>query len=303
MTSCTDHCRAPPRSSSLEKNFIVALILNCGLAVAETIGSIITGSSALLADGLMNVDDTVALILSIYSERKTKQAPDELRTFGYKRMDTFAGFVKGCLLLVTAFLAALQGLRLLIAPQPIEGMTVIIFGSIAFVINLVSALWLKKDACCSLNAKGTYSCMAYDAVGSAAVVFSGILSFFVQTIYFDVAATFLIAGFMVKTGWSVFREGMEYFLQSAPEGFDYETFERKVCAITGITSVGDIHVWSLIPNEHHLTCKITLKNGDICRCDQILHQTEHIAKEMGIQHVTVQPVYTEETLRRFCRSH
>ncbi len=291
----------PQRKASLEKRFTRALVLNGGLAIVETVGSIITGSSALLADALMNLDDAGALILSIYSERKTKQAPDAKRTFGYARMDAFGGFVKGCLLLVTAFIAFFQALRLLLDPQEIEGGLVILFGAIALVVNLISALWLKEDACCSLNAKGTYACMVYDAVGSAAVVASGVLSLFITTIYIDVAVALLITFFMVKTGWGIFVEGMGYFLQSAPEGFNFDDFERAVKSVKGVSSVGDIHVWSQNTTEHHLTCKVTVIIDEVCDCDRIIAAIEIICrKQFGIQHTTIQPVYSSETLNRFC---
>ncbi len=298
-----DHGSHSKRPGSLEKRFIWALILNGGLAVLELVASIITGSSALLADGLMNVDDAAALLLSIYSERKTKQAPDERRTFGYKRMDAFAGFVKGCLLLVTSLLAFLQAMRLLISPEEVAILPVIIVGSIAFIVNLTSALWLKEDACCSLNAKGTFSCMVYDAVGSAAVVTSAVLTYFYPSIYFDVAAALLITFFMARTGWGIFREGMGYFLQSAPVGFDYEEFEKAVKAIKGVSSVGDIHVWSQNPSEHHLTCKVTVKIDDVCDCDRIITAIEKLCQEkFSIQHATIQPIYSEQTLERFCKT-
>ena len=296
-----DHASCNSRSASLEKRFMRALFLNGGLAIGELVTSVMTGSSAILADGLMNVDDVVALLLSIYSERKTRQAPDERRTFGYKRMDAFAGFVKGCLLLVTSLLAVLQAVRLLIVPEEIVVLPVIIVGSIAFVVNLASAFGLRKDACCSLNAKGTFSCMIYDAVGSAAVVASAGLSYFYPVVYFDVAAALLIAFFMVRTGFGIFKEGARLFLQSAPEDFGYDAFEKAVCAIPGVTGIGDIHVWSLMPSEHHLTCKVTLKNGDMCRCDEIIRHIERIAKDMGIRHATIQPVYSDEALQRFCK--
>lgn len=305
MTSiaCTDGCCTPTSSSKLEKNFIVALILNSGLAIVEMTAGIILNSSALLADGFMNVDDAAALILSIYSERKTRQAPDERRTFGYKRMDAFAGFVKGCLLLVTAFMAALQAIKLLIDPEPIQGITVMIIGSIAIVVNFVSAFGLKADACCSLNAKGTYECLKYDVIGSAAVVVSGFLSYYYGFVYFDAAAAFLIAFFMVRTGWGVFREGMGYFLQSAPENFDYSAFEKAVLSVQGVKSVGDIHVWSQSPSEHHLTCKVTVKIEDVCDCDRIISTIEKLCREtFSIQHATIQPIYTEQTLERFCKA-
>ncbi len=298
-----DHASHGKRPGSLEKRFIWALVLNGGLAVLELVASVITGSSALLADGLMNVDDAAALLLSIYSERKTKQAPDERRTFGYKRMDAFAGFVKGCLLLVTSLLAFLQAMRLLTSPEEVAILPVIIVGSIAFIVNLTSALWLKEDACCSLNAKGTFSCMVYDAVGSAAVVTSAVLTYFYPSVYFDVAAALLITFFMARTGWGIFREGMGYFLQSAPENFSYNDFENAVLSVKGVKSVGDIHVWSQNPTEHHLTCKVTVKIEDVCDCDRIIGKIDEICRtKFGIEHATIQPVYTEQALQRFCKT-
>ena len=266
------------------------------------IASVLTGSSALLADGLMNVDDFAALALSIYSERKRKQGPDARRTFGYGRMDEFAGFVKGILLLVTAFITVLQAVRLLLVPESISPTVVIVMGFITLGVNFFSAYVLKADACCSMNAKTTYSCMKYDAYGSVALIMSGFLGRYYPTVYFDVAAALLIAGFMVKTGWEVFREGTRLFLQSAPKDFDYDAFEKAVLSVKHVQSVGDIHVWSLTPTTRHLTCKVTVKIEEVCDCEQIISAVEKICEErFKIQHCTIQPVYSEETLQRFCK--
>lgn len=287
--------------STLERRFLWSLFLNGGLALGEVAASVVTGSSALLADGLMNTDDVAALLLSLYSDRKSHQGPDERRTFGYGRMDAFAGFVKGVLLLVTAFLVGLQALRLLILPEEIAGTTVIAFGMASLAVNLLSAYVLKADACCSLNARTTYSCMKYDAYGSVAVIVSGILSQRFTVVYFDVAAGLLIAGFMIKTGWAIFCDGTKLFLQSAPVDFDYAAFEKATLAIPGVTSVGDIHIWSLTPGNHHLTCKVRITVEDVCDCERILSDVERICREQfSIHHCTIQPVYSAETLTRFC---
>lgn len=300
MEKCSNTCKSS--SAKLEKNFIVALILNSLLAVVELTAGIILGSSALLADGFMNIDDTVALILSIYSERKTRQAPDKRRTFGYKRMDVFAGFVKGCLLMVTALMALLQAIKLLITPEHIPGIPVMIIGGIAIVINFVSAYGLKADKCSSLNAKGTYSCLMYDVVGSAAVVLSGLMSYLFGYVYFDVAAALLITIFMAKTGWGIFKEGTNYFLQSAPADFDYDDFEADVMQIRGVKSVGDIHVWSQDPQEHHLTCKVQIIVEDVCDCEKIISEIGKLCMtKFNISHTTIQPVYDGKVLDRFCK--
>ncbi|OIO55173.1 hypothetical protein AUJ46_01850 [Candidatus Peregrinibacteria bacterium CG1_02_54_53] len=285
-----------------EKHFFWALILNGGLAVTELAMSVVTGSTAVLADGLMNVDDLAALVFSIYSERKMRQAADERRTFGYGRMDALAGFVKGCLLLLSSLVVILQAGRLLLMPETVAGTTVLFIGVASLAVNFISSVMLRADACCSLNARGTYACMKYDMFGSTALIVSGLLSNSFNVAYFDVAAALLIAFFMVRSGWGIFVEGARLFLQSAPTDFLYDDFEKAVLAIEGVTAVGDIHVWILTPKEHHLTCKVTLRNGDICRCDKIIRAIEQIAGRMGIQHTTVQPVYTKETLQRFCKA-
>jgi cobalt-zinc-cadmium efflux system protein len=299
-----DTCNANRRqSSSLEQKFIWSLLLNGAAALAEMIASVLTGSSALLADGLMNVDDFAALALSIYSERKRKQGPDARRTFGYGRMDEFAGFVKGNLLLLTAFITVLQAVRLLLVPETISSTVVIVMGFVTLGVNFFSAYVLKADACCSINAKTTYSCMKYDAYGSVALIISGVLGRYYPTVYFDVVAALLIAFFMVRTGWEVFREGTRLFLQSAPKDFNYDAFEKAVLGVKNVQSVGDIHVWTLTPNEHHLTCKATVKIEDVCDCDKIISAIEKICrKQFNIQHCTIQPVYSEEVLRRFCKT-
>ncbi len=281
---------------------MLALFLNGGLAITELAMSVVTGSTAILADGLMNVDDLVALGFSIYSERKTRQAPDEQRTFGYGRMDALAGFVKGCLLLLSSLVVLLQAGRILLAPLSVAGMTVLLVGIVSLAVNFISSFILKADACCSLNARGTYACMKYDMIGSATLIVSGLLSQYFTVIYFEVAAALLISFFIVKSGWGIFKEGARLFLQSAPMGFPYDAFEKATCSIEGVINVGDIHVWSLTPDEHHLTCKVTLKNGDVCRCNEVISAIEQIAVTMGIQHSTIQPVYTEETLQRFCKA-
>lgn len=302
MDTCCPLPHRPSSSTTLEWKFIWALILNGGLAITELAMSIVTGSTAVLADGLMNVDDLAALGFSIYSERKTRQAPDERRTFGYGRMDALAGFVKGCLLLLSSLVVLLQAGRLLLVPESVAGMTVLLIGVASLAVNFISSVMLKAEACCSLNARGTYACMTYDMIGSASLILSGFLSQYFSVVYFDIAAALLIAFFMVKSGFGIFKDGARLFLQSAPLDFPYDAFEKAVLAIKGVTSVGDIHVWSLMPNQHHLTCKVMVKVGDICDCERIVGEVEHLCKEQfGISHHTIQPVYTDATLHRFCR--
>ena len=278
--------------ATLLTRFIWSLILNAGLAIGEIVMSLITGSTALLADGLNNLDDTAALLLSIYSERATKKPADRRYTFGHQRMDVLAGFAKGCFLLFAAVLIVYKAAYFLMEPVEIPGVAVLITASVALVVNLASAFWLKEDACHSLNAKGTYLCMVYDAVGSVAVMISGIATLLWGFVYFDVIASAVIVFFMAKSGLSLLRESIAIFMQTAPEGFDYDDFESAVTSIPNVEAIGDIHVWSHAPNEHHLTCRVAVEITEFCDGDRIVKAVEDLCHtRFNIQHSTIQLVY------------
>ena len=298
----SDHrCETESSRPTLLARFIWSLILNAGLAVGEIVMSLITGSTALLADGLNNLDDTAALLLSIYSERAAKRPADRRHTFGHKRMDVLAGFAKGCFLLIAAVLIVYKAASFLLHPVEIPGTAVLITASIALAVNLASALWLKEDACHSLNAKGTYLCMVYDAVGSVAVMISGVAMLLWGFAYFDVIASTVIVFFMTKSGLALLRESIAIFMQTAPEGFDYDEFESSVRAIPNVTAIGDIHVWSHAPNEHHLTCRVAVEVTEFCDCDRIVKAVEDLCHtRFNIQHSTVQLVYNPSEVAPDC---
>lgn len=121
--------------------------------------------------------------------------------------------------------AWLKAISFLLSPVEIPGLPVLITASLTLVVNLLSALWLKQDACHSLDAKGTYLCMVYDAVGSVAVMISAMLTLLFGFAYFDIAASAVIVFFMVKSGTSLLHDSISIFMQTAPEGFDYDAFE------------------------------------------------------------------------------
>lgn len=288
---------------SLLARFVWSLILNAGLALGEIVMSLLTGSTALLADGLNNLDDTAALILSIYSERIARRPPDKRHTFGHERMDIVAGFAKACFLLLAALLILYRIVLFLLQPVEIPGTPVLITASLALIVNLASASWLKQDACHSLNAKGTYLCMVYDAVGSLAVMISAVLTLVFGFVYFDVAASFVIVYFMVASASGLLRESVSIFMQTAPRDFDYDRLEELARAIPSVKGLGDIHVWCHAPGEYHLTCRVNVETTNVCDCDRITKAVEALCcEDFNIQHCTIQLIYDVDELQRFCKA-
>jgi cation diffusion facilitator family transporter len=75
------------------RTLIIALLANLGIAVSKFIAAFITGSSAMLTEGVHSVVDSVNQLLLMWGRRAARRRPDKLHPFGYGRELYFWSFV------------------------------------------------------------------------------------------------------------------------------------------------------------------------------------------------------------------
>lgn len=94
-----------------------ALIGNSLIAVTKFIAASITGSSAMLSEGIHSVVDSGNQILLLYGLHRAKQPPDELYPFGHGKEVYFWGFVVAILIFaVGAGISMYEGIHHVLAP-------------------------------------------------------------------------------------------------------------------------------------------------------------------------------------------
>ena len=75
------------------RTILVALAANVGIAVAKFIAAGITGSSAMLTEGVHSLVDSTNQLLLLYGRKRANKTPDALHPFGYGRELYFWSFV------------------------------------------------------------------------------------------------------------------------------------------------------------------------------------------------------------------
>src|SRR6476661_8805313 len=75
-----------------------ALIADLAIAVSKFIAAAITGSSAMISEGIHSVIDSINQILLLIGIRSSKRKPDENRPFGYGKELYFWSFVVSLLI-------------------------------------------------------------------------------------------------------------------------------------------------------------------------------------------------------------
>lgn len=117
------------------KSVVVAFAANAGIAVAKFVGFLVTGSSAMLAESVHSLADTINEVLLLVGKRKALKPPDALHQFGYGRSRYFYSFVVALLVFVLGAVAAMyEGYRKISHPEPLTA------PGVAIAILVVAAL-------------------------------------------------------------------------------------------------------------------------------------------------------------------
>ena len=101
------------------RTLVIALLANLGIAASKFVAAAITGSSAMLTEGVHSVVDSTNQLLLMWGRHASKRAPDKLHPFGYGRELYFWSFVVAVLVFSAgAGVSVYEGIIHIMHPEP-----------------------------------------------------------------------------------------------------------------------------------------------------------------------------------------
>ncbi|MBI4302708.1 MAG: cation transporter [Chloroflexi bacterium] len=266
-----------------------ALILTAAILLAELVGGFLANSLALLSDAGHVFTDVLALTLSWFGVRQADRAANHRMTYGYHRVGILIALINAVSLVFIASIILYEAYGRFREPEPVRSGLMFVVASVGFLANLVVVLQLKKDERRNLNVHSAFLHVAGDALASVGVILGGIIIFFTSWYVVDPLISLFIALLIAFGSWRIIKEGVNIVLEATPGHLDMKEMVEAMSLVPGVRNVHDLHVWSITPQLHALSCHLVIDDLYVSEGGGILQSVNQLLNQCySIEHSTLQ---------------
>lgn len=267
----------------------LCVIVTAVTMVAEFVAGFLTGSLALISDAGHMLSHGFALIVSYSAIILARRPATMKRTFGLYRAEILAALFNGASLLVIAGIIFWYAYQRLLNPVRISGGWMLVVAVIGLVVNIATALILRKSAGHDLNIKSAFVHMIGDTVSSVIVIVGALVILRTGWYPIDPILSVVVCIVMLIWAYNLIKESVDILLQSAPRGMDSARLGERISRVPGVRRVHDIHVWTITSGLHSMSAHVEVDDMPISNANTILDAMGKILRdEFHITHYTMQ---------------
>lgn len=294
--SAAGHGHAPAPSGAdrgLRRRLLIAFIITAVIVVAQAVGSVVTGSLALLTDTAHALADASGLLVAVIAATMMLRPPSSSRTWGFARIEVIAALGQAVLLLVVGTYAAIEGVRRLVEPTQVPPTELLIFGAIGLTANLVALAILSSGRAANFNMRAAFLEVLNDALGSVGVIVAAVV---IATTGFqraDTIAGLFIAALILPRALRLFGETVRVLMEFTPKDVDLDEVRRHIMELDHVRDVHDLHASMIGTGLPVISAHVVIDDGcfESGHAPQILEQIRDCVKEhfpVSFDHATIQ---------------
>jgi len=307
MSAKHTHHLATPHHDPMPNNsrqLAGAFFLNLFFTIIEIFGGIWTNSTAILADAVHDLGDSVALGFAWYFEKRSLRSGDDRYTYGYRRFSLVGALISTVILVAGSVYVINEAVTRLQHPEPSHAQGMLLFALLGILVNGWAVLRLRRGS--GLNLKIAAWHLIEDVLGWLMILIASIVLLFIEAPRLDPSVSLIITLYVL---WHVFanlRATMAILLQSAPDACDLAALEQQLQQLPEILAVHHTHLWTLDGSQHVFSAHLVVPhhaNGD--DLVQIKRAVRAILRQHGIVHSTLEienpHEHTSEHIPPMCR--
>ncbi len=279
------HHQALPVASKLK----FGIIFTSFILVVEVAGGLLSNSLALLADAGHVLTDVIALTLSWYGVKQAERPANRGMTFGYHRVGVIIAIVNAVSIFAIAAVIFYEAFQRFEQPPKVESSLMLSVAIVGLAVNLFVAFWLRKEQRGNLNVRSAFWHALGDALASIGVILGGIIILLTGWFVVDPIISVFIGLIIILAAWRIFKEGLRVLLEATPPEINVKKLVKTLSHVPGVRDVHDIHVWSISPQLHAMSCHVLIDDMPTSEAATILQKIEVLLRQQyDIEHSTIQ---------------
>lgn len=253
------HDHGAPGSSTARLG--VALGITSVILVAEVVGAVVTDSLSLLVDAGHMLTDVGGLTAALVAAWLIRRPATSSRTWGYRRAEVLAALGQATVLLAVGIYAFVEGIQRLFAPPSVPSGSLLIFGIIGLVGNLVSIAVLSASRDHNLNLRAAFLEVVNDALGSVAVIVGALVISATGWLQADAIAGMVISVLIVPRTLALLRETTGVLLESTPKGLDLDDVRTHMLELPHVRGIHDLHASQIATGLPVISAHVVIEQG------------------------------------------
>ena len=265
---------------------IVGIISNSILCIAKILVGFISGSIAIVADGVNNLADASSSLITLAGFKLASMPEDEEHPYGHARIEYLAGMAVSVMIILVGVELGKSSIDKIIDPSPLEfSWTLVLVLIFAIAIKIWQALFNisagKKIDSVALIATGTDS---RNDVISTTIVLAGVLIGHFANVQIDGYLGLLVALFILWSGISLVKETISPLLGEAPDPELVAQIAQIAKSHEGILDIHDLVVHNYGPGKIFASIHLEVDASvDVMVSHDLIDNIEHdIANELNI---------------------
>ena len=269
------------------RKLLLATALTLGFAGVEVAAGWWSGSLALVSDAGHMVTDSAALLIAALAGWVARRGPSPKHSYGFGRAQLVAALANGLFMLAVVAAIIVQAVSRFANPIVVQGEAVTVVASLGLLLNIFVARMLSHGGH-DLNMRAALLHVMGDLLGSLAALVSGIVVWATGWFTVDPALSLIIALLIAYSSLKLVREAFHGLMEGVPLHLSLEEIGKTMAKVEGVTSVHDLHIWSLTAERAALSAHVVVEPLEDWPAT-LERLRSLLARRYGIEHVTLQP--------------
>jgi cobalt-zinc-cadmium efflux system protein len=277
-----------------------AFLLNVCFTIIEFIGGMLTNSTAIMADAVHDLGDSLSIGLAWLLSRLSKKNASVNFSYGYQRFSLMGALINGIVLIAGSIWVINESIPRLFNPQMPDAQGMLWLAILGVVVNGYAAYKLSDGK--TLNERVLNWHLLEDVLGWLAVLIVAITLLFVDLPILDPLLSIGFTLFILFNVLKNLKVAVRLFLQASPDKTIQENLQNELTTLASVKEIHHFHLWSLDGEQHVLTAHLVLT--DDIEQQQLASKLVEIKRELStrlkpyqLAHTTIEFEFSDEICR------